>query len=291
MQANVGSAGRGGLWRSGIDPDRCQCVDHSARSEKVFDSEAVISCARRNHGHDCALGERGLKLKNPTRGRRSITGGSTKYRTGERRNNGAGRKRIAPHENVRAVGDRCRAAMAEIEAHLVAGLAHAVIHSLRVQTVMVRIVLKLELDCPPDAAWKAIRSPSVFRAVSSPLIRFISLEPGGFPEQWSEGGHRVKAKVLGFVPMGSQVISASESHRNDGVRVMRDNGPPLTGALAVIRSWQHSMAISAAPEGRTLFRDELVFSAGIANVPVWIAMWAFWQWRAFRIRALAPSWR
>ena len=40
-------------------------------------------------------------------------------------------------------------------------------------------MLKQVLDCDPDAAWRAIRSPQVFRAVSAPLMTFTSAEPLG----------------------------------------------------------------------------------------------------------------
>ena len=46
-----------------------------------------------------------------------------------------------------------------------------------------RILLKFVLDCDPDVAWDAIRSPSILKDVSFPLASFTSLEHGGFPAQ------------------------------------------------------------------------------------------------------------
>ncbi|MBN9187116.1 MAG: hypothetical protein J0I62_01265, partial [Microbacterium sp.] len=40
---------------------------------------------------------------------------------------------------------------------------------------------------------------------------------------------------------------------------------------------------------KTLWRDRLVIG-GRAAPALWPVLWATWQWRAARIRALAPTW-
>ena len=153
-----------------------------------------------------------------------------------------------------------------------------------------RVLLKLVLDCSPDAAWRAIRNPEVFAAVSAPLTTFSSLEPGGFPDSWEAGDHPVEVKALGLVPIGEQVIGISFPAERDGARIMRDTGRGLSGPLAMITRWEHTMAVSSAPDGRTLYRDRLVFEAGPFTVLLWPVYWAFWQWRAIGMRRLAPGW-
>jgi len=50
------------------------------------------------------------------------------------------------------------------------------------------------------------------------------------------------------------------------------------------------MAVAAGPNpGTTLFRDRLEFSAGALTPLVWLALWAFWQWRGRRLMQLAPG--
>ncbi|MET4780410.1 hypothetical protein [Glaciihabitans sp. UYNi722] len=154
-----------------------------------------------------------------------------------------------------------------------------------------RVLLKLVLDCPPDAAWAAIRSPGVFRAVSAPFTTFTSLAAHGFPESWPEGDHYVMARAFGVLPIGEQAISLSYRERSDGVRLMRDNGHGVSGALAIVTRWQHTMAVAPAQGDRTLYRDQLLVSAGIATLPLWLFYWSFWQWRAIQLRRLAPTWR
>ena len=157
-----------------------------------------------------------------------------------------------------------------------------------------RVLLKTILDCTPDAAWRALRDPAVFRAVSAPFTTFTA-EPGGFPALWSEGEYRVRVKAFGLIPLGEQDIRLSFHERPDfldagDVRIVRDDGGGASGALAAVTHWRHSMAV--APLGtRTLYRDQLEISAGPLTLPLWLFYWAFWQWRAVQLRRLAPSWR
>ena len=154
-----------------------------------------------------------------------------------------------------------------------------------------RILLKLVLDCTPDAAWNAVRSPRGMQQVSAPFSTFESLETGGFPAIWSAGEHQVKISSFGLVPIGEQVIGISYPERSDGVRVQVDTGRGLSGPLALVTKWQHSIAIAPASGGRTLYRDQLVFEAGTIAPLLWVGYWAFWQWRSARIRSLAPTWK
>lgn len=152
------------------------------------------------------------------------------------------------------------------------------------------MLLNLVLDCPPDAAWAAIRSPRVLREVSAPFTTFESLETGGFPGAWEAGDHPVLVKALGLVPIGEQIIGISFPAREDDVRVMRDIGRGVSGPLAVVTSWRHSIAIAPTPDGQTRYRDQLVFTAGPITPLLWVVYWAFWQWRGFQLRRFAPAW-
>ena len=181
-----------------------------------------------------------------------------------------------------------------------------------------RVLLKLELDCPPDAAWRAIRSPAVLTAVSAPFTKFTSMKAGGFPEQWPAGVHPVQVRALGGFKLGEQTIDISypvggtsgtegpaAAGAGDGfgpadipgdvqsgaVRMMRDTGKGLSGPLALVTLWQHTMAIAEAPGGKTLYRDQLVIEAGALTPLLWPLYWAFWQWRAIGITRLARRWK
>ena len=100
----------------------------------------------------------------------------------------------------------------------------------------------------------------------------------------------MSARAFGRIPMGEQLIDLSYPRRPDGVRMEIDAGGALNGAMSVITRWHHSMAVSASSNGRTLYRDRLVFSAGPLTLLIWPALWVFWQWRGMRIRRLSRDW-
>jgi hypothetical protein len=154
-----------------------------------------------------------------------------------------------------------------------------------------RVLLKLTLDCDADAAWRAIRSPAVLREVVAPWLDFESLEGTGFPATWPEGPHRLRTLAFGIAPTGEEIIDVSyPGALPPGVRMLRDGGGAVTGPLAAFRHWDHRMAISPLPDGRTLYRDQLRASAGALEPLLWYPTWAFWQYRGMRLKQLAPTW-
>ncbi|MGI9821868.1 hypothetical protein [Agromyces sp. Marseille-Q5079] len=154
-----------------------------------------------------------------------------------------------------------------------------------------RVLLKLELECTPDAAWRALHSPAVLREVVAPWLDFGSLEDEGLPTTWSEGRHRVQPRAFGRVPIGEEVIDLGyPGNLPDGVRMLRDSGGAISGPFALFDRWDHRMAVSALPGGRTLYRDRLIAHAGALDAVAWYPTWAFWQWRGRRLRTLAPTW-
>jgi hypothetical protein len=156
-----------------------------------------------------------------------------------------------------------------------------------------RILLKFEIDCDPDAAWRALHSPRAVAELYGPLLDVETLEEA--PTSFSSGDDvPVQMRAAGVFPVGRQLISVADRETTDGngrVRVFRDWGVPLTGPLAALDVWDHQMAVSAAPgdPNRTLWRERLTIG-GAAAPAMWPALWAMWQWRAARIRALAPTW-
>lgn len=158
-----------------------------------------------------------------------------------------------------------------------------------------RILLKFVVDCDADAAWRAIHSPRAVAELYGPLLDVAALETRGLPTTWEPGTEvPIQLSVAGVVPVGRQLIHASDrvtEDRNGAVRIFRDSGIPLTGPLASLDVWDHQMAISPAPGDptKTLWRDRLVF-AGPTAAALWPVLWGVWQWRAARVKTLAPTW-
>lgn len=160
---------------------------------------------------------------------------------------------------------------------------------------MMRILLKLVIDCDADAAWRAVHSPRAVAELYGPMMDLSPLDPEGLPTTWEPGGDvPVQLALAGIVPMGRQLIHFSERTTQDSngpVRIFRDSGIPLTGPLASLDVWDHQMAISPAPGDptKTLWRDRLTIG-GPTAFALWPMLWATWQWRAARIKAMAPTW-
>ena len=153
------------------------------------------------------------------------------------------------------------------------------------------VQLKLILDCDPDAAWRAIKSPTVLTELYGPLLQPESQE-GAFPTIWGPGSHAVTLKALGLVPVGGQDIRLDfQEKRPDGVRIMHDSGAPLSGPLTLLTRWDHRMAIAPAPGDptKTLYRDRLEIAGAVAPA-LWYPLWSLWQWRGARMVQMAPTW-
>ncbi|WP_353807420.1 hypothetical protein [Agromyces sp. SYSU T00194] len=157
-----------------------------------------------------------------------------------------------------------------------------------------RLLLKLVLDCTPDAAWRALHSPAVLREVVAPWLDFSSLEEGGLPTRWeADGPHRVMSLAFRRFPTGEEVIDLDHPDGLPaGVRMLRDTGGGRSGLFAALDRWDHRMAVSPAPDGsgRTLYRDQLLAGGGAIDLVAWYPTWAFWQWRGARLKQLAPTW-
>ena len=156
-----------------------------------------------------------------------------------------------------------------------------------------RVMLKFEIDCDVDAAWRALHSPTVVSELYTPLMQLRPIDQ--LPTSWEPGAHgEVQMLAAGVIPVGRQLIRVSDHERTvrgQRVRIFHDSGIPLSGPLSTLTRWDHQMAVSEIPgrPDRTLWRDRLIIEGATAPL-FWPAMWAAWQWRQARITALAPSW-
>lgn len=152
--------------------------------------------------------------------------------------------------------------------------------------------LKIVLDAPVDAVRDALARPTAMVASTRPFLVYRSLDPDGFPERWTPGRpHPIAADVLGLVPSGTTHVSIT-AYEVDGVPVQRDDGGGTSGLFARM-DMHHRMAATPLPDGSTLLVDRLTFRMRpwVLGIALWPGMWVIWQWRAHRMRTLAPSWR
>lgn len=150
--------------------------------------------------------------------------------------------------------------------------------------------LTTPLACTLSDAWDALHNPDVFREVSAPLLAFRTVEPTNFPPRYESGKrYVVRALALGLIPLGTQEINPDTESSAEG-KTFRDNGRGLGGALGLVSLFRHTMTLRPSGTGPTLLHDELEFRAGVFTPLLWVSFRAFWAWRHFRIRRLAPSW-
>jgi hypothetical protein len=156
--------------------------------------------------------------------------------------------------------------------------------------------LRIVLDAPVDAVRRALRSPQVMVAVTEPLLVYSSRAPQGFPPEWrADEPHPIRADLFGLLPGGDTFVDI-DLYEVDGVPVQRDNGAGRVDERATglfgLMEMRHRMAATQLADGRTLLRDRLTYRMrpAVLGALLWPGLWVTWQWRAARMRALAPSW-
>ncbi|MDQ8047367.1 hypothetical protein SAMN05660766_2907 [Curtobacterium sp. 314Chir4.1] len=152
--------------------------------------------------------------------------------------------------------------------------------------------LRIILDAPVEAVRDALLSPAVMVAVTKPFLVYRSRDPQGFPVRWAPGQpHPITASAFGLVPSGDTHVDI-DLYEVEGVPVQRDNGGGTSGLFGRM-TMQHRMAVRPTPDGRTMLVDRLTYRMrpSVLGLLLWPGMWVIWQWRALRMRQLAPQWR
>lgn len=159
---------------------------------------------------------------------------------------------------------------------------------------MVSLVIRLDfvVDQNIEVVWRGLRSPDAAASIYAPLFRMEPVDTA--PPVWENGlAATMSLKLLGVLPLGKSVIRTSlREVEFDGVtvRVLKDGGGPITGPMSLMSGWNHQMAVSPEPDGRTRWRDRLEIS-GPAALLFWPSLWATWQWRRPKIKRAVLTWR
>lgn len=154
--------------------------------------------------------------------------------------------------------------------------------------------MAFEIECSPDAAWKALHLPGVVAELYEPLMRIQGSDK--LPERWVDGERgEIKLSFAGLLPAGSQVIKIRDESHGIGpslTRSMHDIGHATSGPLTLLQGWHHRMTIRSSPQGpgHALWSERVEFHGPVALF-AWPLMRLIWQWRVRRIRAMARNWR
>ena len=151
--------------------------------------------------------------------------------------------------------------------------------------------LRVSLPCTVSQAFDALHNPDVFRAVSAPFLGFDALSPAQFPTRYESGKtYVVRVKALGVISLGTQEINpVSTAEGMTGT--FQDHGRGLTGALAQVTKFQHTMTLRPIGVCPTILEDELDFDAGILTPFMGLGFRIFWWWRHRMMKRLAPQWQ
>ncbi len=140
------------------------------------------------------------------------------------------------------------------------------------------------LPCSPRRCFAEVETPRLLRYVSSPVVRFVAIDPPAFPERWEDGNYRVGLRIFGWIPLGSQVIGISRGEFSDGDSgfraQLRDNGH---SALAT--KWDHWITVESAPGG-CRYTDRIEIQAGLLTPLVAAFAWFFYGHRQRRWQRL-----
>ena len=60
------------------------------------------------------------------------------------------------------------------------------------------------LDCPPERAWQEVQTSRLLTYITSPLVRFVPVDPPTLPAVWSEERYLVQMRLFGLLPFGTQ---------------------------------------------------------------------------------------
>jgi hypothetical protein len=140
------------------------------------------------------------------------------------------------------------------------------------------------LPCSPKRCFAEVESPRLLSYVSRPLVRFVAIDPPAFPKRWEEREYRVGLRILGWIPLGSQVIGIARGDFSDdenGFRAqLRDNGHS-----ALVSKWDHWITVESAPGG-CRYTDRIELQAGALTPLVGAFAWVFYRHRQRRWQRL-----
>lgn len=146
---------------------------------------------------------------------------------------------------------------------------------------MPTVSLTARVPASSTEMWRAVVSPVGFRFVSRGLVRWPVVATR--MARWQEG-ESVEGWMFffGFIPVARHRLTFitladdSRTFRTD------ENG-------GIIASWNHTITVTAAPDGKSLIHDTVTFSGGVFTPALWVMVKLFYAIRAPRWVGLARA--
>ena len=148
------------------------------------------------------------------------------------------------------------------------------------------ITLTTKIPACSERVWTEVQTSRLLLYVASGFIRFSPANGEAFFEKW-DGETVIELKawmwLLGFIPLGWQIMRVEPLEPIGKVRRLRDNGRGLW-----MRRWDHIILIE--PDGEnTRYTDDVTIEAGLFTAPIALFARAFYAHRQRRWVKLAKS--
>jgi hypothetical protein len=131
-----------------------------------------------------------------------------------------------------------------------------------------RVHVKSWLPCTAQQAWEAIQSSALLLEVSPKMGDASSLIQSPMPARWTEA----RQIVLQLPWFGTRTIEVERVDPQAHVIRTQEHD-------AVVRRWQHTMEVTAAPQGGCWYSDTVEIDAGAYTLPVYALAQYLYRYR------------
>jgi ligand-binding SRPBCC domain-containing protein len=149
-----------------------------------------------------------------------------------------------------------------------------------------RVFRSTRIDLPPATVWAKVQTAPLLQHIAWPMVRFIPVGETSLDAFQPGGRYRVKLRLFGFIPFGTQwiVTSLHEPENGEWPKRLRDNG-----YSALIAKWDHWITVAPDANGGTKYSDDVAISAGIWTPFIWAFAQTFYWHRQRRWRGLSRT--
>lgn len=127
-----------------------------------------------------------------------------------------------------------------------------------------RLKVETLFPCSVETMWEAIQSTALLKEVSSPLLKLEAIPPIVLPERWTDiSSGSLRIYLFGKLSLGVRTINLEFIDQDAHIIQTQEHD-------AVVKQWQHRMAVRPAPHGHCYYSDTVDIKAGASTVSTWL---------------------
>ena len=140
--------------------------------------------------------------------------------------------------------------------------------------------ISTQLHCTANELWQKISTPQSLQFVASPILTFVSVEPGVLDSAWEvDRDYALELYLLKFIPLGRHTIRLVKIDRDQNIISSRERG-----LLAPV--WNHHITFQEIQPGLVNYTDEIEIRAGWFTPCIWLFAQLFYRHRQRRWKVL-----